>query len=531
MKKQSFVFGAIILAVSGVLCKILGAVYKIPLTNILGIQGMGIYYLIFPIYAFLLTLTSSSFTMAISKFVSKSVADNKKLLAFKGLKASFILLLILGLTASLILVCFARLIALLQGVENAFICYIAIAPAVVIVSLSCAFKGYFQGLQNMVPSAVAQVLDQIVKLSCGFVLAKLLSKKGVIYGAVGSLVGITIAEVATCLFFVFYFLIFKRKNKKYFLFASATEEEKSVKINSLMKEIFKLSLPFTLSSVILPMSLVVDSFLIINILKSMQFDKAFATGLLGLNSGLVNTLISLPSTLSVAICMTIIPYIAFALSKKDYESINSKTVLAFKLTFIISIPCVFVFICFAPQIIKILYSHSFSSVYEFNVASSMLMLSSVNVLYLALLQLTTALLQAINRSYVPVASLSVALIFKVLCEIVLINVPYLNIFGAVISNTICYIISTAINIYYFKKSINLSFSFYKIIVSPLIASALTSMIIFGLIKVFGLFLGTTLSVLSSFALGAIMYIILIFLLKTFTKEEKSSLMFFKKVQN
>ena len=528
MKKQSFVFGAVILAISGIICKILGAVYKIPLTNILGIQGMGIYYLIFPIYAFLLTFTSSSFTMAISKYVSKNIAENKKLYSYKIFKASLILLVILGSIASITLCLLSKIIASLQGVENAYICYLIIAPSILVVAIICAFKGYFQGLQNMVPSAISQIIEQVFKLSIGFVMAKLFISKGVLFGAVGALFGITISEVFTCLFFIVYFFIFKSRNKTYYKFIYAADEEKKVKMTLIIKDIFKMSLPFTFTSVILPMSMVIDSFLIINILKSMSFEKAFATGLLGLNSGMINTLVGLPSTLSIAICMTIVPYITFALSRKDDEGINEKTVLAYKLTFIIAIPCTFVFAFFAPQIIRILYSSSFNNVYEYNVSSSLLMISSVNVLYLAFLQISTALLQAINKAYVPVISLSVALIFKVICEIVLIQIPSLNIFGAVISNSVCYLISSMINIYQFKKSVDLKFSVYQTLVSPLIASAVMVLIVYVLMQTFFTFLSYSISILFAFVLGACIYLLLIILLKTFTTKEQSSLLFFKR---
>ena len=525
IKKQSFVFGAFILAISGIVCKILGAVYKIPLTNILGSQGMGVYYLIFPVYAFLLTLTSSSFTTAISRLVSNQIALKNSLYAYKIFKASLILLAILGVGASIILACFSRVIASLQGLENAYICYLAVAPSIILVSLSSSFKGYFQGLQNMLPTAISQVLGQIFKLSMGFTLAKILSNRGVIFGCIGAILGITISEIITTLYFVFAFLIFKFKNKNYFKFKDASTIEISKKQKDILKEVFKTALPFTLSSVILPMSMVIDSFLIVNILKSMQFDKIFATSLLGLNSGVVNTLVSLPSTLSVAICMSIVPYITFALSKKDYNSINEKTALAIKLTIIVSLPCVAVFSFFSPYILRVLFASTFSSSYEFSLCCSLLVISSINVFYLGFLQISTALLQAINRSYIPVASLSIALIIKVICEVFLISMPIINIAGAVISNAICYFISSVINIFYFKKQINVTFSFKETIFSPLIASLLMCLLIFILLNIFNFGL---LGILITFLIGAIFYTILIFKLKTFTPKEKSALLFFKR---
>ena len=516
MKKQSFILGAFLLAVRGVICKVLGAIYKIPLTNILGSQGMGIYYLVFPVYAFLLSVSSSSFTTAISRQISNLVSQKKHLLAYKTFKASTLLLVCLGAGAGVLLACFSRVIAALQGLENAFICYLVVAPSILLVSISCAFKGYFQGLQNMTPTATSQVVGQLFKLSTGFLLAKILCGKGVVFGAIGALLGVLIAETITTLFFVVFFFIFKIKNKDYFRFVSFEESEKKVSLKTLAKQIFKMSLPFTISSVILPMSMVIDSFLIVNILKSMKFDKLFATSLLGLNSGIVNTLVSLPSTLSVAVCMSIVPYITFALSKKDYEGINKKTTLAFKLAILVSLPCVFIFVFFAPYILKLLYSATFSNSYEFNVASSLLTLSSINILYLSFLQISTALLQSINRSYIPVISLSISLVVKVICEVILLNIPSVNIAGAVISNAVCYLVSSTINIYYFKTKMSITFSFYKTIVTPFVSSCAMSLMVFILLKIFT---SSKVGICFALLIGALVYGALILLLKTFSKEE------------
>lgn len=518
MKKQSFILSAFLLAVSGVICKVLGAIYKIPLTNILGSQGMGIYYLIFPVYAFLLSVSSSSFTTAISRQISNLVSQKKHFLAYKTFKASSILLTCLGAGACILLASFSRVIAMLQGLENAYICYLVVAPSILLVAISCAFKGYFQGLQNMTPTATSQVVGQLFKLSFGFLLAKILCGNGVVFGAIGALLGVLISEAVTTLFFVIFFFIFKVKNKQYFKFLVVGDDEKQASLKALSKQIFKMSLPFTISSVILPMSMVIDSFLIVNILKSMQFDKLFATSLLGLNSGVVNTLVSLPSTLSVAICMSIVPYITFALSNKDYESINKKTSLAFKLSILVSLPCVFVFVFFSPYILKLLYSSTFSNSYEFNVASSLLTLSSINILYLSFLQISTALLQAINRSYIPVISLSVSLIIKIICEVILISIPSVNIAGAVISNSVCYLISSIINIYYFKTQMDIKFSFYKTIVAPFISSCVMSLVIFILLNIFST---TKLGICFAIIIGGLAYLVLILLLKTFNKEETS----------
>ncbi|NCB48311.1 MAG: polysaccharide biosynthesis protein [Clostridia bacterium] len=520
MKKQSFIFGALILSVSGIICKILGAFYKIPLANILGAQGIGIYYLIFPVYALFITFVSSSFTISISKSVTNAVAKNECNYAHRIFCASLILLFFIGLGISILLCVLCKAISTLQGFDNAFVCYLIVAPAIVAVAVSSAFRGFFQGLHNMTPSAVSQVINQIFKLATGFLLARLLIGNGVLFGTAGAILGITIAEVLTCIYFVCVYFVFKKRNKKFFV---KDENSKMEKLTCVMKSVFKQSIPFTLSSIILPMSLVIDSFLILNILKSMGFEKLFSTGLMGLNSGVVNALINLPSTLSVAVCMTIVPYISFAMSKKDYVGVKSKASLALKLTMLISLPCCIIFSVFSKEIITTLYAGSLQSVYEINVASSLLTISSINIFYLAILQLSTAFLQAINKSYVPVFSLSIGLVFKVVFEVIFISNPYMNISGAVVSNSACYFVACLVNIIYFKKEFRITYSFFKIVICPLIASVVATFCIFLSLKIVQEFFSISVCTVLSLILGILIYIFLIFVLKTFTKEEKDAI--------
>jgi stage V sporulation protein B len=524
MKKQSFIFGTLILSISGIICKILGAFYKIPLANILGSQGMGIYYLIFPVYAFFVTFVSSSFTVSISKNVSVSIAKNNFAFAHRVFSASLLLLFFIGLSLSVLLSVLCKVISTLQGFENAFVCYLILAPAIVVVAISSAFKGFFQGLHNMTPSATSQIINQVIKLATGYSLANILVGQGAMFGTIGAILGVTVAEFVTCAFFVVVYFVFKKRNKNFF---EHSQKSTQPKLSAVMSMVFTQSVPFTLSSIILPMSLVIDSFLILNILKSIGFEKLFSTGLLGLNSGVVNTLVNLPSTLSVAVCMTIVPFISFALSKKDYESVSNKASLALKLTMLISLPCCFIFAIFSRPIISTLYSSSFESVYELNVASSLLSISAINIFYLSLLQLSTAFLQAINKSYVPVISLCVGLVLKVVFELIFISMPSLNIAGAVISNAVCYFTASIVNIIYFRRSVRLNFSFFKIVICPLIASITATFSIYVMMSLLQNVLSIVGSTLISIFVGIAIYVLAVFALRTFTKEERSALFLMK----
>ena len=514
MKKQSFLFGTLILSLSAIICKILGAIYKIPLANVLGTQGMGIYYIVFPLYTFFLAFVSSWFTLAVSKKVSIYVANKNNFLAYKTLTYSLLLQIFISVIICVVLGAFSKIIASLQGYPSAYICYLVISPAIVFVGINSVLKGFFQGLKNMIPSSITQIVEQLFKLSLGFTFATILSKIGTVYGTFGAFLGILVAEIITCVCFIIYFLIYKKKNKKFFEKTQINFSKKQ-----LISQIYKLTIPFSISSTILPLLLVIDSFLIINLLKYMGFESFFATGLLGISSGIISTLISLLTTLALSICMAVIPYISYSLSMLDYKSIQVKVQLTFKLVILITLPSVFIFSIFSPIVLRVFYSGAFESLYEFNLACSLLMISSMNIFYLTLLQVTTSLLQALDRMYIPVISLSISLIFKVIIEVILINNPYINIIGAIISNSVCYFISAFINLIYLKKQLNFSSSFKKGFVLPLILAMFICLINFLTYKTLNIFMSFMASVLISFGISILLYVIGIFVFKIFTKQE------------
>ena len=521
MKKQSFFLGAVMLTISSIVSKIIGAIYKIPLTNLLGPQGMGIYYIIFPVYAFLITFVSSSYTLSISRMVSSEVAKGDYYMARRVFYASLFFLAIIGSILCALLIVGARIVSDLQGVENAYICYLAIAPAIVMVALSSCFKGYFQGLQNMAPSSIAQVLEQVVKLAVGFSLATILSKHGALQATMGAVIGISISEAISLLFFVILFFIYKGRNR--------ITDDRKVPIVPLSMKVFKSTLPFLLSSVITPLSLLIDSFLIVNILKSIGFDKYFSTALLGLSGGVVSTLVNLPTTLSSSICITLIPYITYALSRGDDRGMREKSSLAIKVTLIIAIPCTIAFLLFSKDIIALLYSSGMSSA-ESRLSVTMLTLASINVLYISILQITTALLQAMSKAYVPVISLSVALVIKVITEVFMVSSVNINIFGAIMSAGLSYALSAIINLIYLRRHLNFEFSLYHSLVAPVISGIAMSLSIYLSRMLLSPVMSSSLSILSSFFTGAVIYLIMIIVTRAFKREEYKQFFHRKKLK-
>ena len=195
-KFRAFIKGGAFFALLCLMAKGIGALYRIPLTNIMGAEGIGLYQIVFPLYSVLLTVSGGGLPSAISKTVSSFHAEGAEENARRTLYISLAVLTAAGAVGSALLFFFRGRIAALQGNPDAAIAYVGIAPAVVLVSVISCFRGYFQGKLDMLPSGISQVVEQVVKMIAGLVLCSRLLVYGVPYAALGALLGVSISELA-----------------------------------------------------------------------------------------------------------------------------------------------------------------------------------------------------------------------------------------------------------------------------------------------------------------------------------------------
>ena len=309
MKKQNFLVGTIFLVISSFLAKIIGAVYRIPLTSILGVEGLGLYQLVFPLYSTILVFCSTGVPNAIAKMVAQRSSSSCR----KIVKLSLVFVSILSLCFSFLIALLAKPIAQLQGNGNAWLCYVGIAPAIFFVGLLSVFRGYFQGRQNVIPTSLSNIVEQIFKLLFGLFFANFFAKYGIIYSAFGAVLGVTLSEVFA--FFVIWIEYIRNREKVEFL-----EDDSSIKL----KDILKNTIPMTLSGILMPATLLIDSFLIINLLKHINFSTEYATNLYGLLTGIVNSLVNLPVVISMSVATMVIPIISKLFKSQNQFELKKK---------------------------------------------------------------------------------------------------------------------------------------------------------------------------------------------------------------
>ncbi|MEG1581542.1 MAG: polysaccharide biosynthesis protein [Clostridia bacterium] len=485
-KLGEFYRGVLLLSVLGVIAKFIGAIYRIPLTSLLGAEGIGIYQLVFPLYSLLLTISSSGLPASISKLVSASLAVKDYKRTAKIMRASFILLFIFSLICSLIVVSFSSVFASFQGNSNATLSYIAIAPAIFFVGLISGFRGYAQAHENMRPTAISGLIEQIVKMVAGLLFSYLLLDKGVAYASMGAVIGVSLSEVIALFYLFINYIIFKKKH--------SNENVRIIGFNFLKesKNVLNVSFPITLGFLILPLTQFIDSSVIINLLKFQGFSTTASTELFGLSSGTVGSLINMPVAISLGIAMAVLPRVCRFFTNKDIAGTEKSASDAICVVVSIALPCSILMMIFSPEIIKLLYSNSLSNI-NLIVASDILSVASMSIFYLSIVQVTTGILQGIGKIKVPLISLAIGGTIKVVLTILLVSIGQVNIFGAEIATAFCYFIAGAINIVIMKKHLNLNIMksiwfaicvsitifFISIIIKTINISAIFSLLIIG----------------------------------------------------
>lgn len=506
-KSSKILGGAFILLIAGIICKLLGAFYRVPLSNILGSEGIGIYQLVFPVYSLILILSSGGVPVALSKIVAECRARGETERAKRFLLIAFLLLFVLSGIFSVVFVFCNEYIAALQGNSLAATGYIAISVALVFSSILTAFRGYFQGYQIMYPTAVSQIIEQAVKLVLGLVLAGIFARDGIAFGVFGALLGITISEVLSLVYLMITYFV-KR------IEVDVIEPEIKHGFWSDLWLLVKRSFPITLNSLILPLILAVDSFLVINLLMKSGYTSAQSTSLFGVYSGMVNSLINFPTVAALAISVAILPAIAYNAEKGEKSSQAISTCL--KIILVISIPCILVYILFSNNIMSILYPHA-TDAETLKVASYLLKISAINILTISFLQVSTSIMQASGRSFIPLINLAFAGAVKIILTIYLVASP-MNIYGAAVASIMCYILSSGLNLISLRGRIQFEIG-AKRIASVFLASGLAVAIMVGVYNLFNLITTPNLSFIFAGVTAAVIYAFALLVLPVFTMDE------------
>ncbi|MCQ2381826.1 MAG: polysaccharide biosynthesis protein [Clostridia bacterium] len=432
MTKKGILKGAVILSSAGIICRLLGVIFRIPLSNIVGNYGIGLYQLVFPLYSLLLIVSSAGIPVALSKMIARVREDRRQVKQI--FVNALVTLIVIGTVITTLFFVFARLIAMWQGKPEIWSLYMAIAPAVWFVCIISAYRGYFQGLNNMVPTAVSQIVEQAVKVVVGLGLSFWLIRYSVLGAVFGAILAVAVSELVAVITLIITYTIHEHRITK------TDKQQKITGFWSLLSwqvvgQIFRIATPIMIMSLAFPLVQLFDSFYIVNALKSNNVSNA--TELYGIATGAVHTLINLPSVVGVAIATVMLPMVARSFKQQDMKTMRKKTILALLFITLFGI-VVAVGLSVLPKfILNLLYRRAFANrPDELAVGILLLRIESWAVILIGLTQVIGSILQGIDHEKIPMWALIGGGTVKIVFEIF--TLKPLGIMAISISNLLCY---------------------------------------------------------------------------------------------
>ncbi len=517
--QKSFVKGAAILGLFGLIVKVIGAVFRIPLTNVIGAEGIANYNVAYPLYALLVVISTAGLPAAISRMVAERVSLGDYRGAHSVFKTALKVLLVIGIVSTVILLLVSKAVAASVKIPSADLSLMMIAPALFFVAILSAYRGYFQGLQIMLPTALTQVAEQVVKLVAGLYFAFLWVDKGVEWGAAGALLGVSISEVFALAIIM---IMYRRKKREIISNMARTAAAVNRSGRSILADLFVIAVPVTIGSCIMPIVGFLDAAIITNVMSAVDYSAYSSlspTASFGVLTGTVNPLINMPAVLSLALCMSLVPAISEARSQNNHSEVSSRSRMGFKLAVLIGLPCAVGMFILAKPIIMLLFSSGRLTAEELSIGADMLKTLSVGVLFLTLLQTMTGILQGAGHQFIPVVNLLIGAVVKVVLSVILMRVPSLNINGAAIGTAACYGVAALLNVAAVIRHTKPGIKAVSGVITPLLSSAVMGVLVYLLYSPLALPFGNTLATLICIAAAVLVYVIMLLVTGALRKED------------
>ncbi|MCR5458174.1 MAG: polysaccharide biosynthesis protein [Clostridiales bacterium] len=499
--------------ISNIIVKVIGVLFKIPLHNLLGDTGMGYFNAAYSVFTTLYLVSTSGLPTAISMIVSRSRVQGRKKQVNKVFTTALLIFITLGTLGSCLMFFCSSVIAEMMGSPGAAQSISMIAPTLLLISIASSVRGYFQGHQNMVPTAVSEIIESIGKFAVGVVLGvyALNAGKPIETAAAYAIFGVVVGEAVGMTFLV----IFKAVYKQDYSYTNLEDDGVTEARKSILISLFRISVPIMLASVVLNLTSTIDAFSIVNLLKKVIGQEA-AEAAYGNYTTLAVTLFHLPATLVTPISTSLVPALSAAHTQGSENKIKVLLRASTKLVAIVSIPCAMGLSILAKPILSILFSNA-ESVEN---AGILLALLAPAVVFSSLLAITSSILQSFGYQRFPLISMIAGVFVKIIGNLVLISNPILGIKGAPIATLLAYITMATCNVLFVKKFVKHEFKIVKIYVKPLGAGIIASLVTMSSYTLIHTFMGNAwYGVALAIILTAIVYFVFLFIVRALEKDD------------
>ncbi len=491
MKKENNNGGIIvqagILAAASIVVRIIGLLYRSPLTAVIGDEGNGYYGYAFNIYSIVLMVSSYSIPSAISKLMAQKLALGEYRNAQRVFYCTMAYALTVGAAFSLFVWFGAGLLVPPRSVPVLRV----LAPTIFIFAILGVLRGYFQANQTMVQTSISQILEQIMNaaVSIGaawFFMHRLAAGQDVheqaVYGAMGSALGTGSGVMTALIFMAVMYLV----NRRYFMKRIRKDRTgREDPWTGIMRDTILVITPFILSGFILNLTTTVNQTIFSKIMIGAKgLDEIDITTAYGIFSNKAVVITNIPISIATAVAAAIIPNISSAYARKDREETRRRVIAAVRITNIIATPCALGLIALARPVTMVLFPQWGS----LGLASALLALLGVTVIFYSIATIMNAALQSIGRMQMPLVSAGIALAVQTLVLLILLFATNMGVFALVLVSILYSLMIFLLDTYFLQRYLKLDMDLYNVYARPLFAATIMGVATYGLYTMFEVFL-------------------------------------------
>ena len=463
-KEQSTTKGFAILSAASFMVKLLSLLYVPFLIKILGEEGYGVYASAYPIFVYVYILTNAGIPVAISKMVSELIALGNYKDAVRTFKIARFLLLMLGMSMSLLMLIFSTPLSNITGLSTARLAIMALAPTILITSVLSAYRGYFQGRGNMTPTAISQVLEQIANTIFSLIFSAAFIKYGIAAGAAGGTIGTTVGALIAVIYMIYMY----EKNKVFRVPKGYSKiATKGFTTKALIKRLLGYAVPMTICLGIQQAALIIDVWLV----QSRMLDSGIVERQVTILWGVLTqytTLIGVPIAIISSLAITILPSISSLMALKDKKAVRDKINYAFRLCFLIAVPSAAGLAVLSNPIVYFIQYGSD--------VGRLLMYGSVVIVLMAVVSIQTSILQGLGKLYLVTFYAVLGLLGKIFINYIFVAMPSFNILGAVMASGVSFAIPMILNSLTINKVLRVRVRLSRHAIKPIIASGVMAIV-------------------------------------------------------
>ncbi|SDX41453.1 polysaccharide biosynthesis protein [Paenibacillus sp. CF384] len=455
MTKQSFIKGALILLLAGIVNRILAFVPRIALPRIIGAEGVGLYQLGYPFLIVLLTLITGGIPLAVAKWIAEAESKGDSKRVKQIFRSAMALTVLLSLLLTGLFVWLTPWITTrLMTDPRVYQTFLMMTPLLLIIGISSVYRGYFQGKQNMIPTALSQTLETVIRIVFALLFAKWLLPFGLAWGAAGAMLGVVVGEIGGLVVLLWQYAHDRKRVKLAIIQDNAVAELSSLDTTHasvkpqfhipfhkrrvpVMRRLISLSVPVTGSRMIGSLSYLMESILTARALLAAGIAVGVATSQYGALQGMIIPILLLPTALTYSLAVSLVPSLSEAAAKGDRATIHKRLHQSMRLSLVTGAPFVVVMLLFAEPLCRILYNHV-------EIAPMLQWLAPIG-LFIYLQAPLQAALQALDKPTTALMNTFIGAVVKLVLIVELASDPSLGIYGAIIAINVNIVLVTALH--------------------------------------------------------------------------------------